>query len=552
MQASKFKRAALGVSLASTLAVPFVSFAETEEGRAHGDFKTGIKHVMLISIDGFHQIDLANCIKGGYCPNMEALTKHGLEYTAALTAAPSDSFPGLIALTTGASTRSAGVFYDVSFDRALQAPIAGTPFQGGPAYTPAACSAGAAPTGTIVEYDEYADANNTVLESGGLNPDFLPRDPATCNPVYPHSFLRVNTIFEVVKAAGGYTAWTDKHPAYEILNGPSGHGVDDFYGPEINSNPVDEFQATKTDACTLTGMPIDLAPGSGSQYTESFQNIRCYDSVHVRAVLNQIQGLTHDGKPAKVPTVFGTNFQAVSVGQKLFQKSLGLTGGYVDAQGTPSASLKDEIVFVDTQIGKFITALVAHRLDRSTLVVIGAKHGQSSVDPNNLVRIPRDQGSAPSKLLASAGFDVANADEDDLSLIWLSKPAQTADATKYLDTQQANFGRGVVYSGEALKQIFNDPAKDSRAPDIFVESTPGVVYTGGSKKVSEHGGFAHYDRAAALIVSNPGLKPAVINQQVDHAQVAPTILRALGISPATLLAVRQEGTQVLPGLFREH
>jgi len=29
---------------------------------------------------------------------------------------------------------------------------------------------------------------------------------------------------------------SDKHPAYEILNGPSGTGVQDMFTPEINSD----------------------------------------------------------------------------------------------------------------------------------------------------------------------------------------------------------------------------------------------------------------------------------------------------------------------------
>ena len=52
-----------------------------------------------------------------------------------------------------------------------------------------------------------------------------------CAKIMPHQYLRVNTIFEVVKANGGYTAWTDKHPSYEWTNGPSGRGVDDFTVP---------------------------------------------------------------------------------------------------------------------------------------------------------------------------------------------------------------------------------------------------------------------------------------------------------------------------------
>jgi len=50
--------------------------------------------------------------------------------------------------------------------------------------------------------------------------------------VYPHSYLKVNTVFEVARAAGLRTAWSDKHPAYEILNGPSGAGVQDLFTPE--------------------------------------------------------------------------------------------------------------------------------------------------------------------------------------------------------------------------------------------------------------------------------------------------------------------------------
>lgn len=69
-----------------------------------------------------------------------------------------------------------------------------------------------------------------------IDPAQLPVDPSSCQPVYPHSYLQVNTIFEVARAAGLRTAWADKHPAYEILNGPSGTGIQDLFTPEINSD----------------------------------------------------------------------------------------------------------------------------------------------------------------------------------------------------------------------------------------------------------------------------------------------------------------------------
>ncbi|MEU7306303.1 hypothetical protein AB0950_40185 [Streptomyces sp. NPDC007189] len=61
-------------------------------------------------------------------------------------------------------------------------------------------------------------------------------DPTTCKPVYPHSYLQVNTVFNVARKAGLRTAWSDKHIAYDILNGPSGTGIQDQFSPEINSD----------------------------------------------------------------------------------------------------------------------------------------------------------------------------------------------------------------------------------------------------------------------------------------------------------------------------
>ena len=58
-----------------------------------------------------------------------------------------------------------------------------------------------------------------------------------------------------------------------------------------------------------------------------------------------------------MPNVFGMNFQVVSVGQKLVEKSISKTGGYLDAAGTPSSALVNEIQFADASIGKFVAEL---------------------------------------------------------------------------------------------------------------------------------------------------------------------------------------------------
>jgi hypothetical protein len=90
------------------------------------------------------------------------------------------------------------------------------------------------------------------------------------------------------------------------------------------------------------------------------------------------------------------------------------------------------------------------------------------------------------------------------------------------------------------------PTGDPRTPDIIVTPNVGVVYTGSSKKLEEHGGFAHDDTNVILLLSNPGIVPHTVYSGVGTNQVAPTILKALGIDPRKLDGVRLEGTAVLP------
>ena len=523
-----------------------------------------IQRVLLISIDGMHALDFANCAKGvpaygnlTYCPHLASLSATGVHYLQALTSKPSDSFPGLVAQITGGTPRSAGIFYDVSYDRALSPPAKTTPYGivGGAKLCPSV-------VGTQVGFDEEIDYNYRKLDSGkpngssginGINPDYLPRDPKNgCVPVYPHSYIRANTIFNVVKNAGGYTAWSDKHPSYDFTNGPSGDGVDDLWSPEINSIPV---PIPTVQGCSP--LPDPGAAKSSNAWTDSFQNIRCYDQFKVQAVLNWIDGETHDGiSVGKVPNLFGMNFQSVSVGEKLVEKSLSLTGGYADPLGTPSQSLFDEIQYVDGAIGQMVSELTKQGLLDSTLIIVSAKHGQSPIDPSRVLRIPGDvpTDELPSQILSPGGvgpgFPVAQADEDDISMLWLTDQSQTQSsvATLALAANEDLFGQGEIFAGPSLMLQFNNPLTDSRVPDIIVAPNVGVIYTGGTSKVAEHGGFAYDDRNVVLIVSNPKYKPVTFNDQVETRQIAPTIVKALGLDPNLLSAVRSEHTETLPGL----
>jgi hypothetical protein len=505
-------------------------------------------HVLLISVDGLHEGDVAHCLAAGTCPTIASMAGSGVHYTNAATPGLSDSFPGLAALLTGGSPRTAGLFYDVSYDRTLFAP------------SDATC---VGTQGWNVVFDETTgiDAFNggalVHLDGGGaFNPQAIPHAliNGTCMPVYPHNYIKANTLFEVVKAniAGARTAWADKHAwGYDWVNGPSGQGVDDLARTEINS----------------------IDPATSSSYDDIYTHTEKFDDLHVGIILNQIDGKTGSGIDlATVPTVFGTNFQTLSVAQKAPHAN---GGGYTDAAFTPGVAVAAAMSYVDASLGKMVAELKAKNLYASTVIVLTAKHGQSPTDPTLLVK----NGDTLTALMEASGYmDAGGAfgqaatasgnlndgtglsgtgmiQTDDVGLIWLRDQSQVAAAVATINANLGCTPPGIcadgagasVLSGTALTAKFGDPAQ-GRTPDIIVQPNPGGIYTSSTKKDAEHGGNAPDDSHVALIVSFPSWSGSTNATSVVTTQVAPTILSALKLDPTLLDAVKAEGTATLPGV----
>jgi type I phosphodiesterase/nucleotide pyrophosphatase len=500
-----------------------------------------IKHVLLISVDGMHALDVANYVRNNPGSALAELSSHGITYTNARTPANSDSFPGLLALVTGGSPISHGLFYDVSYDRTIYDP------------TNITCSGAA---GNMMVFDESIDLyNKNNVSQNVIDPTKLPRMRdkfGNCVAMWPHNALRTNTIFEVAKSKGWHTAWADKHPAYDLVNGPSGTGVDDLYTPEITN--VNGLDNTHSVVCTAEN-----------------------DLKKVHAIINEIHGLTHDGKSGPgVPVIFGMNFQAVSVGQKLVKDNFDNScisdtdpninqqpGGYLDGSGTPSAVLAYGLQQTDAALGKMIATLKNQGLYDSTLFIVSAKHGQSPINPAkinkpghfaDLVAALPDAGTNPAAIAIANAANCATGScgfvqDDDIALIWLQGQGATGQqVTDYLNTNAVALFADEVLGGAELTLKFNDPSADSRTPDVMVEPTYGTTYTHSTSKNLEHGGFSYGDTNVGLIVSNPSFRSTVLKTPVTTAQVAPSILHALGVNPTALKSVVIEKTQVLPAL----
>ncbi len=477
--------------------------AYSAEDSTHSMELRRVRRVLLISIDGMHALDMANFIRSNPSSTLAQLAGSGIDYTNASTTRPSDSFPSMVGIVTGGSPAVTGIYYDDAYSRRLSPP-----------------GSNCAKRGAIIDLKEGIDVN-TDLKSpscgGGIDPAKLPLDPDRgCTPVYPHHLIRVNTVFEVIRAAGMYTAYSEKRPSYDILNGPSGRGIIDLYVPEIACDDI----------------------------LKNVEKTKAFDDLRVTSILNEIAGSNHDGTvSAPVPAIFGMNFQAINAAKK------DAPGGYQDSFSVFTPSLLDAISHTDSSIGQMVAALKARGLFNSTAIIITAKHGESALDPAHrqivLTSVVPGIVNGVQAGLAARVTQKAN------SFIWLTDQTKTNEVVRALalPANQTAIGISQILSGESLKLLFPDPLTDPAVPDIIVVTNTGVNFEPSltSTTLAEHGGFGENDTHVPLLVSIPGLKAATVRAPVQTTQIAPTILKLLWLPPEALDAVRAEGTPLLPG-----
>jgi hypothetical protein len=594
-------------TLARPLALAAAISVALAPALARADQGPRAKHVVVISVDGLHQTDLESYVATHAGSTLAKFVDEGASYSNARTPFPSDSFPGLTAIVTGANPKSAGIYYDDSWNRSLVAPIASLA-PGDPGITDCTTLS----PGVEVTYFEQLDKNLDSIDAGqgvvdntshatiastiygmskqardGIDATQLPRDPKNgCAPVYPHAYLRVNSMFEVAKNHGLHTAWSDKHEAYDLVNGPSGAGVDDLFAPEINS----------------------VVPHNGDDWTKDNLNTQFYDALKVEAVIRWSKGYDHNGtdkNPAGQPAIYGMNFQSVSTAQKLNKSNF---GGRRDANGAPlfdsvtdsfptappsavpgyglggysaSGSVAGDVVagaldFVDGQLGRIVASVDP----RDTMIVVTAKHGQAPDNRLDLRLIDDAEVIAAVEAAWAArpaykgGNLVAFWIADDEMLIWLNDRSQQAanfakqallaftptlvgasDASGNFvarNGQVSNSGLAKVYAGHEASKLIGVKHSDDRVPDVIGIAKEGTVYSSPTKikKIAEHGGDHAADRHVPIVAWGAGVRHVAVDDRVETTQVAPTVLEALGLPAAELQGVQLEGTDVLPKALR--
>ena len=142
-------------------------------------------------------------------------------------------------------------------------------------------------------------APGAALTDGGIasiDTQRLIRDPSNgCNPVMPVGFRPRQQHLQRHSPGWRIRGMVRQAPRVRPRSPPvlAPAALDDFYAPEINSTVIALPGVT-----TPTGVSCAtiLDPGSDlTAWTNSFQNIQCYDTLKVDAILNEIDGKNHLG-----------------------------------------------------------------------------------------------------------------------------------------------------------------------------------------------------------------------------------------------------------------
>jgi predicted AlkP superfamily pyrophosphatase or phosphodiesterase len=378
------------------------------------------RHAVIVFIDGGHP----ELYTAETTPHIAALARVGARFARAEVGFPSDSMPGILGPLTGAPPRVTGVPYDVYFDRSV---------------------------GDRIEMTEEIHV------------------PAGKQP---HHFLRVPTLFEAAKERGLKTAFVSKHVGYEVLQGPSGKGVDQLALPELA-----EFKGTPAafDAANFALLRGWLAKGE-----------------------------------ADIAGIYATAPNYV-------MKEFGLAAPETLAS----------VHAIDAEIGRIVETLrEAGRYD-DTVIVVTSDHGNSETPR----AIAKSGEVSVSGLLAANGIKVAHVTYDNVAIVYLADPQQKEAATALLLAPEAKERLGIDRLLERDELVRLAAFADEQMPDFVVLCRPDVVYTKlPAKKKMEHGGLNEADRRVPLVIAGPGIKPGVaIEAPAATNSIGPTLAKLLGL-----------------------
>src|SRR6202008_2164445 len=171
------------------LAAGILSALPAIAGNDNVNTNVKVDHVLLISVDGLHQSDLAWYVRAFPKSTLASLVARGVDFSNASTPFPSDSFPGMVGQLTGGNPSTTGIYYDDSWNHNV--------FPAGTTNTIGRAPGGECTYFEALDWNLALDAGQGIVPAAGsdpfanilqmtgnpldvINPAQLPVDPITC------------------------------------------------------------------------------------------------------------------------------------------------------------------------------------------------------------------------------------------------------------------------------------------------------------------------------------------------------------------------------------
>ena len=216
--------------------------------------------------------------------------------------------------------------------------------------------------------------------------------------------------------------------------------------------------------------------------------------------------------------------------------------------GPQSPPYREAIAFVDGLVGDLVKALDTLKLGDRSAIVISADHGFTHGDGHTLAA-PQAQGVPQIPALTARGIEHAVTNTGGTSMgIYVRDKGRIADAATALRAQPWT---DAIYCEEVaahcdkslheLKAYFG-----GRSPDLMVDLDDEATID--RPFVGNHGSLRDTDMQIPLILSGAGVSRGVVAGKAEIVDIAPTVLRLLGIDAHTM---RPDGRVLTEALARD-
>jgi hypothetical protein len=324
--------------------------------------------------------------------------------------------------------------------------------------------------------------------------------------------MRVNTLFEIVHARGGRTAWAGNSAALtDLLRGPSGQRLDEAY-----------------DTSESAGARVDTVPFETRQ-----------DASRVDALLKWIDGRDCSGHAAASPQIFGATLTALDAAEREG------VSAYQSYDGRPSATVNEALTATDGQVLRILGALKKQHLYDTTWIVVTSAFGEGAISPRRAKSV--DAASLAAAADSVERSVVVHVAAEGPAMLWLRDGAKTDVVVAALAKRADALGISTIATGADLALTMNSPADDPRMPDIVIEPRESIRYTVRGSHID--GGDREAETHVPLLISGVQFTGRVDKTWVPITQIAPLLMRALGMDKFDLDALHHEHTPALPGIF---